>query len=419
MKPRHQVSRQAVELIKRFEGFRERAAQLPNGHWTIGYGHTLSAREGAVITEADAEALLMYDLITTAHAVNEHLYTPLNQNQFDALVSFAFNIGDDNFRRCSTLRRLNEGSLLQAACAMELWRKADFEGERIVIDALVRRRAAEKTLFLTPLDGWVPAPTPILPPKVDYDASYSVPLQAPTVVTADLESLSAVATRPPASPLAPIVSEEHGPSASERAAAAVAARLEAILPEDVDTLDLPPVPEAAPVARAETPVAEAAPEPVTEPAFELTHPEETLPEPAPEAAPAEATLAEPDAAGDLFELPIIDPDADNTAEAPVLAAASSPEARVTQIETADFSVPESSGSRSEPVVLAILALFSIALFAGAVFFGFNAGPENDGSLLNPKTLGWILSIVAIACFGGAAFFLLERLGGKNDNDPQA
>ena len=80
MKPRHQVSRQAVDLIKTFEGFRERAAQLPDGRWTIGYGHTLSAREGAVITEADAEALLLYDMITTAHAVNEHLYAPLNQN---------------------------------------------------------------------------------------------------------------------------------------------------------------------------------------------------------------------------------------------------------------------------------------------------------------------------------------------------
>src|SRR3989338_247541 len=62
MKSRHQVSRAAIELIKSFEGYRRKAAQLPDGRWTIGYGHTLTARQGAEVSEADAEALLMYDL---------------------------------------------------------------------------------------------------------------------------------------------------------------------------------------------------------------------------------------------------------------------------------------------------------------------------------------------------------------------
>ncbi|HWU12600.1 MAG TPA: lysozyme, partial [Caulobacter sp.] len=159
MKPRYQVSRAAVDLIKRFEGYRMKAAQLPDGRWTLGYGHTLTARAGTSVSEQDAEALLLYDLITVAHAVNENVYTTLNQNQFDALVCFAFNIGTENFVRSAVLRRLNEGALLQAACEMEMWRKADFEGERIVVDALVRRRSAEKALFLTPPDGaWVAAP---------------------------------------------------------------------------------------------------------------------------------------------------------------------------------------------------------------------------------------------------------------------
>ena len=91
MRPRLTVSRSAVELIMAFEGFRAKAAQLDDGRWTIGYGHTATAREGAEVTEADAEALLLYDLIQASHAVNEHVYAPLNQNQFDALVSFAFN----------------------------------------------------------------------------------------------------------------------------------------------------------------------------------------------------------------------------------------------------------------------------------------------------------------------------------------
>ena len=60
MKPRHQISRAAIDLIKRFEGYRAKAARLPDGRWTIGYGHTLTAREGAEVSEKDAEALLLY-----------------------------------------------------------------------------------------------------------------------------------------------------------------------------------------------------------------------------------------------------------------------------------------------------------------------------------------------------------------------
>ncbi|HRD47770.1 MAG TPA: lysozyme, partial [Caulobacter sp.] len=216
MKPRYQVSRAAIELIKSFEGYRRKAAQLPDGRWTIGYGHTLTAREGAEVSEADAEALLMYDLINVAHVVNEHSYTPLTQNQFDALCCFAFNVGVDNFRRSSVLRRVNEGQLLQAACAMEMWRKADFEGERIVIDALVRRRSAEKTLFLTPANGWVPAPSPVLRPKVDFDAVAAAPRETPTALKTSTVGDRVVVEREepaPARPTAPPVEPHVAPLA--------------------------------------------------------------------------------------------------------------------------------------------------------------------------------------------------------------
>lgn len=248
MRPRHTVSRSAVELIKAFEGFRAKAARLDDGRWTIGYGHTLTAREGAEISEADAEALLLYDLIGAAHAVNEYVYSPLNQNQFDALVSFVFNIGVRAFRGSPTLRRLNEGRPLEAALTMEMWRKSDLEGERIVVDALVRRRAAEKALFLRPAGGWLPAPTPVLPPKLDYDALGLLPLQSPVTTRAELSGERAYAERT-AEP-APQPTEE--PTASEAAAAAVIERLETILAE----------PAAA--AKAET-AAEAAPTPAAEP----------------------------------------------------------------------------------------------------------------------------------------------------------
>src|SRR5689334_22403198 len=106
MKPRHQVSRTAIEMIKRFEGYRRKAAQLPDGRWTIGYGHTLTARQGAEVSEADAEALLIYDLMAVTQAVSDLTFTALTQNQFDALCAFAFNIGLDNFRASRVLKHV-------------------------------------------------------------------------------------------------------------------------------------------------------------------------------------------------------------------------------------------------------------------------------------------------------------------------
>ena len=235
-----------------FEGFRAKAAQLDDGRWTIGFGHTATAREGAEITEADAEALLLYDLIQAAHAVNEHVYAPLGQNQFDALVSFAFNIGARAFKSSPTVRRLNEGRMLEAALAMELWRKADLEGERIVIDALVRRRAAEKALFLKPVDGWIPAPTPVLPPKMDYDALGLIPLTTPVDARTTFDGERAHAERAPVAPPQP----DNEPSASEAAAQAAIDRLQSLLAESTgESAQAEPRHEtaAAPSARAAQP----------------------------------------------------------------------------------------------------------------------------------------------------------------------
>ena len=325
MKPRHQVSRTAIDLIKRFEGYRRKSAQLADGRWTIGYGHTLTARDGAEVSEQDAEALLLYDLIAVAHSVNEWTYTPLTQNQFDSLCAFAFNIGVDNFRRSSVLRRVNEGQLLQAACAMELWRKADFEGERIVIDALVRRRSAEKTLFLTPTHGWVPAPSPILRPNVDMDAAGMVPRETPTALKAPMdgpraiveretdvvaphaapvlpvEAVAAVAvvTPDPAPPIVPVVPEEEL-SPTQTAAASVTSRLSTIFRDTTAEQPAAPAPfepaqatppQAEPQAAAPATVEPAPVEPVpvepapVEVAPVVPQPVPVEPPPAPPAAP--------------------------------------------------------------------------------------------------------------------------------------
>ncbi|HEY2356410.1 MAG TPA: lysozyme, partial [Phenylobacterium sp.] len=226
MQPRHRVSRAAIELIKRFEGYRRVAAQLPDGRWTIGHGHTLTARQGAEVSPDDAEALLLYDLIAVAHALNEAVFTPLTQNQFDALGSFAFNIGLDNFHRSGVLRRLNEGATIQAACSMELWRKAEVGGQRIVIDSLVRRRASEKALFLTPQGGaWVPAPSPILKPLLDADAEGLVPREPPVEVTASMEGEAVVVLREGEPTRAPAAPDDEAQGPAKAAAEAVSARL--------------------------------------------------------------------------------------------------------------------------------------------------------------------------------------------------
>jgi lysozyme len=224
--PRHQASAAALSLIKAFEGYRPEAVALPGGRWVIGHGHTLTAREGAEVSEEDAETLLIFDLLAVAEAIEQLVFAPLNQNQLDALASFVFNIGVDNFRQSAVLRRLNEGAMLEAAAAIEAWRWADIGAERIVVDVLVRRRAAEKALFLTPPDGWIPAPGPMVTP---------------------MEGSSPDGLEPETAELSP----------SQRAAANLSARLKVLVPdpaEDGEALpafDVAPDPFAAAIAQVE------------------------------------------------------------------------------------------------------------------------------------------------------------------------
>lgn len=195
MRPRQKVTRAGILLIAAFEGLRRRAARLPDGRWTIGYGHTLSAREGAEVSEEDAQALLHFDLLPVAEAVNNLVYTPLTQNQFDALTAFAYNVSIETFRTSDVLKRVNEGRLTEAACALDLWRKADLAGEPVILDALIRRRAAEKALFLTPHDGFVPTPSPLVRPTVDTDLAPALPQSRPAEIDVSMEGAVAEVVR--------------------------------------------------------------------------------------------------------------------------------------------------------------------------------------------------------------------------------
>jgi lysozyme len=429
MKPRYQVSRAAVELIKRFEGYRMKAAQLPDGRWTLGYGHTLTARAGASVSEQDAEALLLYDLITVAHAVNENTYTPLNQNQFDALVCFAFNIGTENFVRSAVLRRLNEGAPLLAACEMEMWRKADFEGERIVVDALVRRRSAEKALFLTPTDGgWVAAPSSVLRPKIDYDAGKLVPSQAPTAITTALNGDKAVALRDDGAATAALTGT--GPSASEQAAASVSARLEAILPDEAAV-----APSARGLAAPLAPVQDLLlPDP---PVLAAAAAPSAFVYPTPEPLTVDPAIAEPIAP---FSLTPEEPVAEPTFSMPQPAVEAPVMGEPTLFETVRPAVPGSSlfnlggfstsgdvdlepqdVSFGEPqphafggvTLLVSLGLLGLGLFGGGIVWNLAVGANEGFSAI--RMFGWGASVIGMICFATAAYLLMRHLG---DPEPQ-
>ncbi|MEO0398898.1 MAG: lysozyme [Pseudomonadota bacterium] len=161
-----------LNLIKGYEGLRMSAHYTPNEEWTVGYGHTSTARHGMSVTEHDAERLLRDDVSPIERLLADTVRAPLNQNEHDALVSLVFNIGEDNWRRSTTLRKLNEGDKLAAANAMEMWTKARVNGEVVTLDGLVRRRAAEKSLFLMPTDASLVVPTSDIMPAAECELDF-------------------------------------------------------------------------------------------------------------------------------------------------------------------------------------------------------------------------------------------------------
>ena len=134
-----------LRLIKDFEGLRLNAYQDAVGVWTIGYGHTNTAYPGQRITTAQATALLRQDVANFENAVNRAVRVPLNENQFAALVSFAYNVGSGALNSSTLLRRLNAGDTFGAANEFLRWNRA---GGR-VLAGLTRRREAERSLFLS------------------------------------------------------------------------------------------------------------------------------------------------------------------------------------------------------------------------------------------------------------------------------
>lgn len=413
MPSRHRVSRAAIDLLKRFEGYRRQAAQLPDGRWTIGYGHTLTAREGAEVSETDAEALLVYDLIAVQHAINENVFSPLTQNQFDALSSFAFNVGLDNFRRSQVLKRINGGAMVQAACAMELWRKADFQGERIIVDALVRRRAVEKALFLTPPgEAWVPAPSSILRPVLDLDALELVPATRPVALEASFDGVEITVSRGPDLP-AQTTPTPAPPAAVTATAAAVTQRLETLFADpgqepDPDALiDLRPQADFAPPI---TPEPVQPSEPKGEPEPEPDAEAERGPDSAPDIEPPPAPAPQPDAGDAELDIP----------QAPAFQRFERPDRPQVEMEVQPFAFiparPRPAPRPKEPAIAwdLMLALLGLAFFGFGLFWGLYAQPT--GGAITPIMVAWPAGMAGVGFSAVAVYRLLQRLGREAERD---
>ena len=142
------TSDRGINLIAEFEGFESRIYNDAAGYATIGFGHLLKPGEHARfkngISRQEGVQLLREDIKVAEKAVSEYTDVDLSQNEFDALVSFTFNLGGGAFRRSTLLRKLNEGDRAEAADQLLRWNRA---GGR-VLRGLTRRREAERTMFL-------------------------------------------------------------------------------------------------------------------------------------------------------------------------------------------------------------------------------------------------------------------------------
>ena len=139
------ISEKGLNIIKEFESLRLTAYRCPAGVLTIGYGHTSGVYAGQKITKQVAHKYLLDDVARFENAVNSRVKVPLSQNQFDALVSFTYNVGAGAFQKSDLLKYLNRGEYMKAANEFPLW--VNGGGKRL--PGLVRRRRIERNLFIS------------------------------------------------------------------------------------------------------------------------------------------------------------------------------------------------------------------------------------------------------------------------------
>ena len=149
MKMHRITSNKGIELIKQFEGFKAEPYMCAGGYLTIGYGHKLLPSDRCnILTEEKAEILLKKDLVRFERAVIKYITEPLGEDQFDALISFTYNLGAAALQRSTLRQKINYGEFEDAAKEFNRWVYAG--GRRLA--GLVRRRKIESQLFLSNFD---------------------------------------------------------------------------------------------------------------------------------------------------------------------------------------------------------------------------------------------------------------------------
>lgn len=147
------ISTIGLDLIKTFEGCKLQSYRDIVGVWTVGFGHTGSdVHPDMTISQPMADDMLARDVARFEEGVLKAVKVPINQNQFDALVCFSYNVGVQAFSNSTLLRLLNERKYDLAAMQFRRWDKA---GGRVVY-GLTRRRAAERNLFMKPQETFSP-----------------------------------------------------------------------------------------------------------------------------------------------------------------------------------------------------------------------------------------------------------------------
>jgi lysozyme len=137
------ISEEGISLIKKFEGCELRSYQDAVDVWTVGYGHTKDVKPGQMITKEEAEEMLIEELTEYCSYVETAVEVPLHQNQFDALVSWTYNLGPTNLNSSTMLKKLNAGEYEDIPEQIKRWNKAGGK----VLPGLERRRLAESLLF--------------------------------------------------------------------------------------------------------------------------------------------------------------------------------------------------------------------------------------------------------------------------------
>lgn len=135
-----------LALLKEFEGCKLTAYQDQGGRWTIGFGTAIGVKEGDVITQDEAEMRLLKDVSLMASRVSQILVPDLNDNQFSALVCFAYNVGCGNLAKSTLLNCLNKHQIENASGEFLRWDKIS----GVPNEGLLRRRKAEQALFMAP-----------------------------------------------------------------------------------------------------------------------------------------------------------------------------------------------------------------------------------------------------------------------------